>query len=297
MMRDMFTRVIMATDLSQVWNQIVACGGELLELGCRRVILTHVITVNLFGGLGQGLPPEAASRLAAQGRVLANRGLEVIMETPCGLPGFSLNELARKYDASLTIIGSHGKRRWREGVLGTFSNAVLTNIEFPLLILPVRVKEGQEPTCQWRCTELLDHLLFPTDFSRTAAETMCYLELLAPRGVKRVTLLHAVQTPPGATSDSQAAEAQAIARNFLDLLKGRLEAAGVPDVKTRVEVGHPVSVILKILRTTDISMIALGTQGKGFIAEISVGSVAHNISRFAPCPILLVPPADRGDRE
>jgi nucleotide-binding universal stress UspA family protein len=61
--------------------------------------------------------------------------------------------------------------------------------------------------------------------------------------------------------------------------------------------GHPVSAILEVLKTTDISLIVLGTQGKGSIAEISLGSVAHNISRFAPCPILLIPPADRGDRE
>ena len=39
------------------------------------------------------------------------------------------------------------------------------------------------------------------------------------------------------------------------------------------------------------------TQSQGYIAEISLGSVAHNISRFAPCPILLIPPADRDSRE
>ena len=104
-------------------------------------------------------------------------------------------------------------------------------------------------------------------------------------------------TTPGKSGEPQgAAEAAAVARNFLDLLQGRLEAAGVPRVQTRVAVGHPFAVILEALKTTDISLIVLGTQGKGFIEEISVGSVAHNISRFAPCPILLIPPADRYDR-
>ena len=50
MMRPIFDRVVMATDLSATWDQIVACGGELLELGCWRVILTYVVTPNLFGG-------------------------------------------------------------------------------------------------------------------------------------------------------------------------------------------------------------------------------------------------------
>jgi nucleotide-binding universal stress UspA family protein len=205
--------------------------------------------------------------------------------------------VAQKHGASLIVIGSHGKSRWREGVLGTISAAVLHNIQFPLLVLPVRVADGQEPNCLWYCTEILSHLLFPTDFSQTAAEATCYLELLASRGVKRVTLLHALMETPGRLGEPPGpTEGAAVAWNFLDLLQGRLEAAGVPEVQTRMMAGHPVPVILEFLQTSDISLIVLGTQGKGFIAEIFLGSVAHNISRFAPCPILLIPPADRDNR-
>ena len=285
MMRPIFERVVMATDLSPAWDQIVACGAELGQLGCSGVILTYVITPNFFGSSGESLAPPAASRLADQRRLLEQQGLEVIIETPIGLPGRSLNGVARKYGASLIVIGSHGKSRWREGVLGSISAAVLHNIQFPLLVLPVRVADGREPTCLWDCTKLLSHLLFPTDFSQTAAEAMCYLELLAPRGVTRVTLLHALMPTPGKLGEPQGpAEASPVARNFLDLLQGRLEAAGVPKVQTRMVVGHPVPVILEFIQTSDISLIVLGTQGKGFIAELFLGSVAHNISRFAPAP-------------
>jgi nucleotide-binding universal stress UspA family protein len=293
MMRPLFDRVVMATDLSLAWDEIVSYGGELRELGCHSVILTYVITPNLFDSPGESLPPQSATRLAGQRRRLTEQGLEVIIETPIGLPGFSLNEVARKYDAPLIIVGSHGQSRWREGVLGTFSAAVLHNVRFPLLVLPVRVAAGQEPSCCWHCTELLDHLLFPTDFSRTAAEALCYLELLALRGVNRVTLLHALQPDLAPTGELQAFnEAAAVARNFLDLLQGRLEAAGVLEVETQMSPGHPVAAILEALTSTEVSLIVLGTQGKGGIAEITLGSVAHNISRFAPCPLLLIPPAD-----
>jgi nucleotide-binding universal stress UspA family protein len=298
MMQPLFDRVVMATDLTPAWDEAVACGGELQKLGCSRVILTHVLTPNLSAAPGEAFPAEAAARLAAQRRVLADLGLEVILETPSGLPGFSLNEVSRKYDASLIIIGSHGHSRWREGVLGAFAGAVLHNSQFPLLVLPVRVEDDQPPSCLWRCTELLEHLLFPTDFSQTAAQALCYLELLVPRGVARVTLLHALQTPPGTSAEPPATtEAAAVAQNFLEVLRGRLEAAGVPEIHTRLSQGHPIAVILEVLGTTDISLIVLGTQGKGFIEEIYLGSVAHNISRFAPCPILLIPPADRDSRD
>jgi nucleotide-binding universal stress UspA family protein len=294
MMRPLFDRVVMATDLSPAWDEIVFYGGELLELGCRSVILTYVITPNLFDSPGESLPPQSATRLEKQRQSLVDRGLEVIMETPTGLPGVSLNEVARKYDAPLVIVGSHGQSRWREGVLGTFSAAVLHNVRVPVLVLPVRVDEGREPSCPWHCTELLDHLLFPTDFSQTAAEALCYLELLALRGVNRVTLLHALERSPAPSGEPRGVdEAAAVARNFLDLLQGRLEAAGVPEVETLIFAGHPISVILKVIKDMDASMIMLGTQGKDSIEEISLGSVAHNISRFTPCPLLLIPPADR----
>ena len=39
----------------------------------------------------------------------------------------------------------------------------------------------------------------------------------------------------------------------------------------------------------------MGTQGGGIIGEIFLGSVAHNVSRLAPCPVLLIPAAARSE--
>lgn len=290
-----FARIVLATDLSPAWNEIAACGGELRALGCSLAILTHVITPDFFTGAGEKAPPRAAPALAAQREQLTAQGLQVIVETPIGLPASSLNQVAQKYDASLVVMGSHGKSLWREGVLGSFSSAVLHHAQYPLLILPVRVPVGgHQESSLWRCSELLRHLLFPTDFSATAAEALCCLELLAPRGVLQVTLLHALLVPPGEFYEARLPETlESAARNSLEILQGRVEAAGVPLVDTRLASGHPVSVILDVLTTLDISLIVMGTQGKGFIKEIFLGSVAHNITRVAPCPVLLFPPLQR----
>ncbi|MBM4287082.1 MAG: universal stress protein [Deltaproteobacteria bacterium] len=55
--------------------------------------------------------------------------------------------------------------------------------------------------------------------------------------------------------------------------------------------GRPIPAILTALNTLDISLIVMGTQGKGFIKELFLGSVAQTISRLAPCPVLLIPAA------
>ena len=46
----MFKTIVMATDLSPAWNEIVACAGEFKALGCSEIILTHVISVLFMVG-------------------------------------------------------------------------------------------------------------------------------------------------------------------------------------------------------------------------------------------------------
>ena len=54
----MFKTIVLATDLSPAWNEIVACAGEFKALGCKQVILTHVITVKFMAGMeGTSSPP------------------------------------------------------------------------------------------------------------------------------------------------------------------------------------------------------------------------------------------------
>ena len=234
---------------------------------------------------------EAESYLKVQARQLETQGLTTILEIPSGPPGQSVNRVAQKHDASLVVLGTHGKSLWREGVLGSFSSAVLHQARYPILLLPVRISEKHlTPRGLWKCPELLRHVLFPTDFSEVAAAALVVLELLAPRGVAQVTLLHALEVHLGELlSPNLQVAPEAPEYNSLEILKSRLETAGVPRVQTRVLAGHPYSVIRQTLQSLDISLIIMGTQGRGLLAELFLGSVAHNISRVATCPILLIP--------
>jgi nucleotide-binding universal stress UspA family protein len=262
----------------------------LQSLGCSRAILTHVLTPGRFSEPQGETGVEAESYLKVQARQLQAQGLEVALETPTGPPGQSLNRVAQKHDASLMILGSHGKSLWREGILGSFSSAVLHQARYPVLLLPVRFSPQRQINYSlWQCTDLLRHVLFPTDFSEIAAEALVVLELLAPKGVGLVTLLHALKVSLGHLFTSPRQVDQVPEYKSLEILRHRLEAAGVPEVRAQLTPGHPFSVILEAARTLDISLILMGTQGRGFIEELFLGSVAHNISRVADCPVLLIP--------
>jgi nucleotide-binding universal stress UspA family protein len=287
----MFDKIVLATDLSPAWDDLVDCATEFRLLGCTRIILTHVITATFFAGLAESLRSEAQPALEQQKQRLVAQGFEVVIEMPLGLPAYSLNDVACRHAAGLIVVGSHGKSLWREGVLGSFSSAVVHHATYPVLVLKNTVDETKKRgTCRLQVREMLRHILFPTDFSTIATRASEYLVTLAKKGIGQVTLLNALEIPgedafpPGYQEFTEAA-----ARDLLGQWQQRLQNAGIPVVNERLYSGNPIPAILEILQTQDISLIVMGTQGKGFLKEIFLGSVANNVARLAPCPVLLIP--------
>jgi nucleotide-binding universal stress UspA family protein len=291
----MFEKIVLATDLSPAWDEIVACAGELQGLGCKEVVLLHVITVKFLGGFEDKLRVEAEPRLQAQAQNLAAQGFSVCPEMPSGLPAYAINEAAQRHCADLIVVGPQKTSRWQERVLGSVAGAVLHQAELPVLLLKASIKEGlPQGSCRIQAAALLRHVLFPTDFSEISERACQYLEGLAEKGLEQVTLVNALDVPGGEVYPPGFQEmAVAQAQNSLAAWRERLLIAGVPQVQTVFDPGHPLPAILKILQAQDITLIVMGTQGKGFIKELFLGSVAHNVSRLAPCPVLLIPPAAR----
>ena len=78
----MFETILLATDLSPAWDEIVACAGEFKALGCSRVILTNVIVTRFLAGLEEMLRADVRPKLEAQQRQLEAQGLQVEVELP-----------------------------------------------------------------------------------------------------------------------------------------------------------------------------------------------------------------------
>jgi len=291
----MFKTIVLATDLSPAWDEIIACAGEFGALGVQEIVLIHVITVKFFGGFEGKVRAEAEPRLQAQAQSLADQGFKVCQEMPSGLPAYTINDAARRYCADLLVVGPQKTSRWQEGILGSVAGAVLHRAEFPVLLLKTSIKEGMpQEACRLQATELLRHVLFPTDFSLTSERAGSYLERLADRGVSRATVLYALDVPGGDEYPPGFQElAVTQAQNALTTWRERLLKAGLPEVDAVFDRGHPLPAIVNLLESQDISLIIMGTLGKGFIKELFLGSVAHNVARLAPCPVLLVPPAER----
>jgi len=79
---------------------------------------------------------------------------------------------------------------------------------------------------------------------------------------------------------AECAQALAPARRILD-------EAGVRYV-VHAELGQPAEAIVKTARHLGVDLVCLGTRGHGAVGRVVLGSVALDVARHSPVPVMLV---------
>jgi nucleotide-binding universal stress UspA family protein len=46
---------------------------------------------------------------------------------------------------------------------------------------------------------------------------------------------------------------------------------------------------LKTIQELSVSLVVMGSQGRGFVPELFLGSVSHNVARHGDASVLLIP--------
>lgn len=79
-----------------------------------------------------------------------------------------------------------------------------------------------------------------------------------------------------------------------DVLRAALERlAGGAAIETEalsIE-GHPAKVLIE--QSQDAALLVVGSRGRGAAASLLLGSVSQKLAHHAPCPLVIVPPAER----
>ena len=81
----------------------------------------------------------------------------------------------------------------------------------------------------------------------------------------------------------------------LDAVGSYLTANGVPNTRRAIASTreHPQEILLRTAHEVDASLIVLGLHHRSWIAKRMLGSTARSVVLAAPCPVLVVPDADR----
>jgi nucleotide-binding universal stress UspA family protein len=145
----------------------------------------------------------------------------------------------------------------------------------------------------------LKNILYATDFSPAAEAALPYVKGLARQYGATV---HAVHVRFPATYPIVGPEAMP------QIMEAALEQAKIETEQlheTLIDVPHDVSVsegelwptITETVRQQNIDLIVIGTRGRTGVGRALLGSVAEEIFRRAPCPVLTVGPHISKDTE
>ncbi len=288
----MFETIVVATDLSETSDMVIGCLRGLHDLGTRKVVLAHALGVRYEEEIARLLSQMAESKLAQQRVAIEDQGFQVAVEIGPGTPMMEINRIAQERRASLIVVGSLGATCAREALLGGTALAILHHAEIPVLVVRVRVAEpGAKEKCRVVCEDFTKHVLFPTDFSDNAEKAFEEVKQLTAHGVRRVTLLHVQdRTKIDRHLKERLEEFNRIDRERLERLKDELTRHGAIAVDIKIPYGSPTQEILRLAAADEDTLIVMGGQGRGFIREVFLGSVSHNVARYAAVPVLIVPP-------
>ena len=128
---------------------------------------------------------------------------------------------------------------------------------------------------------MYQHILVPLDGSQLAETALTHIVPLAQRFAAKVTLLQVVaEAEPGTIED---------------YLRGVAQSLHDQGISVAIEYpqGRPSAVIIDRAGQLGIDLIAMTSHGRGGLGRAVFGSVADEVLRQAPCPVLLVRVVDQ----
>jgi len=132
-------------------------------------------------------------------------------------------------------------------------------------------------------------ILHPTDLSEFAKPALRLAQRLARDHGARLFVLNVVLPPVLAGEAGIVVAIPEVESDLIAEHRRRLqELCAGSDAEILVVEGVPVDEILRQARETSSDLIVMGTQGRGGVIRMLLGSVAMEIVRHAPCPVLAV---------
>lgn len=273
-MTETYRRIVVTTDGSEESECAFAAVLPILKADAPEVAVLYV----LEGSDASFQPP---ARVAKACRALRSNGVAAHLELREGNPAREIARLANRSD--LVVMATHGRSGLRRLVLGSVTEEVLRRIDVPLLVTRPGV-----PARSW------DRILVALDGSPRGEQILKDVVPLARRFKSAVTLIQTAMPPVtmAGVGDIPGVYIAENPRAYLEQLRARLAAEGVEAAIDALE-GRAGFQILRYARESDASLLCMCTHGRSGIARVVMGSIADEVLRNSPCPVLLrrsVPP-------
>jgi nucleotide-binding universal stress UspA family protein len=223
------------------------------------------------------IPPERGPWLEALAADLTKQGLTAIAELRLGDPAEELLAFTRETSPALLALATHGRRGLDRLRLGSVAEEVLRRCDVPLLV-------ARPETAASRGRVVLVAL----DGSPRAEEILPDAVRLAKATGRPVELVR-VSLPAvtaGGLGEFPMYFPQEDPLPYLKRTCGRLAADGVSAVPVALA-GQAAGELLRYAGEADAGLMVMTTQGRTGLRRALLGSVAEEVLRQAPCPVLL----------
>jgi nucleotide-binding universal stress UspA family protein len=133
----------------------------------------------------------------------------------------------------------------------------------------------------------LQTILHPTDLSRRSDHAFQLACALAEDYHARIIVLYAIEQPVTYGEMGIVVEPAGHREALRAQLEERYASRTVP-VEHRLEEGSPAHVITRVAQEGHCDLIVMATHGRHGLGRLFLGSVAEQVVRQAPCPVLTI---------
>lgn len=288
----MFSKIIVATDLSSTAFAVVRNLSGFKEMGTEKCLLLECLSLPQASSVAISYTYSLLEQsLKEQKVLLENQGFEVETRILPGMATLEISRIAAQENYSLVVAGAETRSLMSEALLGGVAFDILHHCRMPVFI--VRLEEHKVEGLsyiQGARNKYNQHILFPTDFSKTADQAFEYVKQLVSQGARKITLMHVQdQSHIAPHLSDRLPEFNEIDEVRMAALKEQLLALGDVDVEVVLAYGNPSKEILAAVRDRNVQLTVMGRQGRGYVSDLLLGSVSHNVARLSDASVLLVP--------
>jgi nucleotide-binding universal stress UspA family protein len=208
------------------------------------------------------------------------RSLEVT-----GPPAGALLDAGRRLQVDLIAVGRRGVGGFTELRLGSTAHQLAEHSPSPVAVVPEGTVMGEEP---WPFSVVVAAV----DGSLAAAASLSWAARVASAGGVEVVVVHAVDLFPFAAASGSPEELYHTSLQQrhaeVDEWCRPLRDAGVAHRQIVAE-GGPAGVILDAIGSVGSQLAVVGRRVQADPPQLAMGSVAHRVIAFSPCPVVVVP--------
>ena len=187
-----------------------------------------------------------------------------------GEPVTAVLKTAQEFEADLIVMGTHSRGKIESLLLGSVAEGVLREASCPVLTISPQVKISADDEVS------IKRILCPVNMTDVAREALEYATFLAGSFSSELLVVKVVE------GENEEEHLKTLCEWIPTESRARC------DIKELVVRGDVVEQIVKLSEENKADLIVLGADHKFFKDKTVISATTANVTRNAPCPVLVI---------